>query len=89
MLEEKINQHKNIYKRGYAYIICIYLASFWGDTEQFKEAIFGKECWLLNEDFTEIIDVNLDNSGLFSGKKELSKIVTGFLIFESRWDRVE
>jgi hypothetical protein len=85
LLEEKINQHKNIYKSGYAYIICIYLASVWESVEEFKNAIFGKEC-LLNENFEEIIDVNLDSSGLFSEKKELSKIVTGFFIFESRWD---
>jgi hypothetical protein len=55
--------------------------------EEFEEAIFGKD-WL-NGDFTEIIYVNLDNNGLFSEKKELSKLVTGFLIFESRWDEVE
>lgn len=87
LLEEKINQHKNIHKLNYAYIICIYLASVWETTDEFKEAIFGKE-WL-NEDFTEIIDPKLDNSGLFREKRELSKIVTGFLIFESRWDEVE
>jgi len=87
MLEEKIKQHKNLYKSGYAYIICIYLASVWVTKEEFEEAIFGKD-WL-NGDFTEIIYVNLDNNGLFSEKKELSKLVTGFLIFESRWDEVE
>lgn len=89
MLKKSINQHKNLYKSGYAYIICIYLLSPWNDQNQFKEAIFGKEYWSLNSKFTNIIYIGLDNSGLFTEKEELSRMVTGFLIFESQWDSSE
>lgn len=81
MLEEKIQQHKGIFKSGYAYIICIYLRSIWNDPDHVKEAIFGR-------DFADVVDIGLD-SGLFAEKKELSKIVTGFLIFESYPDKAE
>lgn len=88
LLLEKITKYKNIYKLGYGYILCI-LPSVWNDTEQFKEAIFGKECGSLNQDSTKIIGAKLDNSGLFGENNELSKIVTGFLIFECQWSEVE
>jgi hypothetical protein len=82
MLEEKIQQHKGIFKSGYAYIICIYLRSIWNDQSQVKEAIFGR-------DFSDAVDIGRDDSGLFAEKEELSKIVTGFLIFESYPDSEE
>ena len=88
LLAEKIKQHKDIHKLGHAYVICIF-ASIWMTVEEVKAAIFGKECWILNQDSTEIIDVCLDKSGLFSEDNDLSKTVTGFLIFESRWDKIK
>jgi hypothetical protein len=82
MLEEKIQQHKGIFKSGYAYIICIYLRSIWNDQDHVREAIFGRN-------FADVIDIGLGDNGLFAEKEELSKIVTGFLIFESYPDSAE
>jgi len=88
LLTEKIKQHKGIHKLGHAYVICVF-ASIWMTTDVVKEAIFGRECGILNKDYTEIIDVCLDKSGLFSEDNDLSKTVTAFLIFESRWDKIK
>jgi hypothetical protein len=60
-----LNLHKNIYKLGYAYSICI-LSSAWTTSEEFKGAIFGKECWIFNEDLTEIIGARLDKRDYFA-----------------------
>jgi hypothetical protein len=88
LLKEKLNQHKSIYKLGYAYIICI-LCSVWTTSEQFKEALFGRECWIPNQDNTEIIDNRLDKSGLFCENEDLAKRATALLIFDIQWDNIK
>ncbi len=81
-LKKKSNQHQNIRKAGYPYIIAIFLESAIFSAEEVVEAWFGRESVTIDTSTRKIISQGIDMKGLHFKKGEIfHKSVSGTLVF--------
>lgn len=85
-LREKAHQHSALRKAGYAYVIALYLESWFLSAEEVAKAWLGEEVWTVSFAKKEVIETSSDLSGIqFAGSEIRHTTVSGTLVFKSEW----
>lgn len=86
-LREKASQHKAIRKSEHPYLIAIYLEDKSFSAEEIVEAWFGKHTAIIDINTVEIVDQQIDRSGIhYYGREVRHRSVTGTLVFRDAFD---
>lgn len=89
-LREKAHQHSALRKAGYAYVIALYLESWFLSAEEVAKAWLGEEVWTVNFEKKEVVETSIDKSGIhFAGSEIRHTTVSGTLVFRSDWSSAE
>jgi hypothetical protein len=89
-LREKAHQHSALRKAGYAYVIALYLESWFLSAEEVAKAWLGEEVWTVNFEKKEVVETSSDQSGIhFAGSEIRHTTVSGTLVFKSEWIEAE
>jgi len=89
-LREKAHQHSKLRKAGYAYVIALYLESWFLSAEEVAKAWLGEEVWTVDFEKKEVVETSSDQSGIhFAGSEIRHTTVSGTLVFRSEWTESE
>lgn len=86
-IKRKTQQHKQLRKSGYPYVIALFLEPFLQSAEEVVEAWLGKEQWTVDISENQVVEKTSDRSGLhFFGKEILHKSISGTLVTKAKND---
>jgi hypothetical protein len=89
-LREKAHQHSKLRKAGYAYVIALYLESWFLSAEEVAKAWLGEEVWTVDFKKKEVVETHSDQSGIhFAGSEIRHTTVSGTLVFRGEWTESE
>lgn len=86
-LREKASQHRAIRRSEHPYLIAVYLEDMSFSAEEIVEAWFGKQTAIIDINTLEVVDQQIDRSGIhYYGQEIRHRSVTGTLVFRDSFD---
>ena len=84
-LQEKAKTNKGIRRKGYPYVIALFIEDLLCSVEEVVNAWFGNEVYVIDVDKKKVIETKRDRKGLHLYRNQIShRSVSGTLVFKDQ-----